>query len=279
MAFPSRVHTSEWKSTTADGLTLDFSIKSEETRDGAKTTGLIKNEYFYKPWSSKFSTELNTDREFKGEVSFADRFLKGLKPIFSVQTQKRDGLEFFGTVGTEYQHELVSATASAEIGRENNAVKASVVVGSNGISAGANVESVRKESGYDLKEFKAVLAYTSDEFDISGYGKIGQTPKGRTNELGATYYHKLNSDLAVGTEVKFDVTNPDKKPSLTFGTSYRLQADSTVKARYDTEGKLSLSLAQQVNKSVKLLVSSTIDTNSPSSKNGTSVGFTLSLTP
>jgi len=72
---------------------------------------------------------------------------------------------------------------------------------------------------------------------------------------------------------------PDKKPALAFGASYKLQPDSTLKARFDTEGKLGLSLAQQVNKSVKLLISSTIDTNSPSGKNGTSVGFALTLNP
>jgi len=283
--FPSdkRETKSEWKSTTADGLKLEFTIKSEESRDGAKTTGTVKNEYLYKPWASTFTTEVNTDREFKTEVSLADKFVKGLKTVFTAQSQRRNGLEYFGTVGFEYQHEFATATFSSEFLRsDNNALKGSLVVGSQGISVGANVEYVLPKEGKpaDLKEFKTALSYASDEFDVTGYGKITSTvTKGQTNELGASYYHKLNSDLAVGTEVKFDVSNQDKKPTLAFGTSYKLQPDSTIKGRYDTDGKLALSLSQQINRSVKLLVSSTIDTNAASSKNGTAVGFTVSLNP
>jgi hypothetical protein len=281
--FPSdkREQKAEWKSTTADGLKLEFAVKSEEGRDGSKTTGSIKNDYYYKPWNSTFTAEFNTDREIKGEVSFQDRFVKGLKTIFTAQSQRRDGLDYFGTLGFEYAHEYATATLSSEFGRRtDNAMKASLVVGSQGVSLGANVEYVRRERDTELKEFKTVLAYASDEFDVTGHGKVATTSKGSSSELGASYYHKLSSQVAVGTEVKFDVSNdPGKKPSLAFGTSYKLQPDSTLKARYDTEGRLALSLSQQVNRSVNLLVSTTIDTNAPSSKNGTSVGFTLSLNP
>jgi len=280
--FPSdkREQKHEWKSTTADGLKLEFSIKTEEGRDGSKTVGTVKDEFYYAPWSSTFTAELNTDKEFKSEVSIADKLVKGLKTILTAQSQKRDGLEYFGSVGLEYQHEYASATVSTELGRAtDNAVKASLVVGSQGLSVGANVECVRKESATELKELKVAASYASDEYDITGYGKVAHTPKASTSELGASYYHKINSDLAVGTEIKFDVSNPDKKPALAFGTSYKLQHDSTLKARFDTEGKLGLSLAQQINKSVKLLISSTIDTNGPSGKNGSAFGFTLSLNP
>jgi len=271
----------EWKSVTYDGLKLDFSIKTEEGREGPKTSGTIRNEYFHRQVGANFVAELNTDREFKGEVSVADKFVKGAKGIFTVQSQRKDALDYFGTVALEYKHEYASATATAEYGRfTDNALKGSLVVGTQGVSIGANAEYLRRETGVDLKEFKCAVTYASDEFDIVGYGKVNQTKSKQSNtELGASYYHKLNSDLAVGTEVKFDVTNPDKKPALAFGTAYRLQADSVLKARYDTEGKLGLSLAQQVNKTVKLLVSATVDTNSPSGKNGTNVGFNISLTP
>jgi hypothetical protein len=280
--FPSdkREQKTEWKSATSDGLKLEFSIKSEEGRDGTKTVGTVKDEYYYAPWHSTFTGELNTDREFKGEVAIGDKFVKGLKTIFTAQSQNRNGLDYFGIVGLEYQHEYASATVSAEFGRAtDNAVKASLVVGSQGLSVGANVETIRKESSTDLKEFKVAATYASEEFDITGHGKVTHTAKTSTSELGASYYHKINSDLAVGTEIKFDVSNPDKKPALAFGAQYKLQHDSTLKARFDTEGKLGLSLAQQINKSVKLLISSTIDTNGPSGKNGSAFGFTLSLNP
>jgi len=127
-----------------------------------------------------------------------------------------------------------------------------------------------------LKELKSSVGYSSDEFDVVAYGK---TNAKRQTEVGANYYHRLSADFAVGTEVKFDVTSKDtdKKPTLAFGTAYRFTPDSVFKARYDTDGKLALSYAQQMNKTAKLLLSSTIDTHEPAGKQGTQFGFTLSL--
>jgi hypothetical protein len=49
------------------------------------------------------------------------------------------------------------------------------------------------------------------------------------NELGGSYFHNVNSDLAVGTEVVFDTTNADSKPKLTLGTQYKVNDDTTFK--------------------------------------------------
>eukprot|EP01116_Phalansterium_solitarium_P006712 TRINITY_DN19057_c0_g1_i1.p1 TRINITY_DN19057_c0_g1~~TRINITY_DN19057_c0_g1_i1.p1 ORF type:complete len:304 (-),score=132.35 TRINITY_DN19057_c0_g1_i1:209-1120(-) len=281
--FPSdkKEQKAEWKSTTQDGVKLEFNVKTESGKGEPKTVGLIKNEFVYKPFAVNVVGELNTDREAKVELSTQDKFVKGLKGIFAVQSQaKKHSLEYFETVSFEYRHQLVSATGSAEIGRAtDNALKGSLVLGSQGVTVGTSAEYVRKESSTELKDLKTSLGYASDEFDVIAYGKVAGSNASRTTEVGASYYHKLSGDFAVGTEIKFDVTNKDtdKKPVLTFGTSWRHTPTALFKGRFDTEGKLSLSYAQEVNKSTKFLVGTTIKTADPSAKDGTQFGFTLSL--
>lgn len=269
----------EWKSTTADGVKLEFSIKNEEGRDGSKITGALKNEYTYKPWNNTTTVELNTEREFKAETSFTPKFVKGLKTIFSVQSQKKDGsLDYFSTVGAEFKNEFSSFTVSSEVGRANdNALKGSLVFGSQGAAVGINGEFLRKEQGPEFKEVKSSVSYASDEFDFVAYGKVAQARNAkRSTELGASYFHKISSDLQIGTEVKFDVSSEDKKPSLTFGSAYKLNNDATLKTRVDTSGVVGLSLAQQVNKTTKLLVGANINTAAPA-KSGTNFGFLLTI--
>jgi len=277
--FPSdkREQKAEWKSTTPTGVKLEFNLTTKEDRDGVKTVGAVKNEYSYRPWATTFTGELNTDREVKLEAGVQDKLVKGLKNIFTLESKaKKGGLEYFESFGAEYRHEHVSATASAEFGKATeNAIKASLVVGTQGIAIGTSAEYVRRDTT-ELKELKSSVSYSSDEFDVVAYGKVNAK---KSTEVGATYFHRINSDFAVGTEIKFDVTtkDSDKKPTLAFGSTYRFHPDATVKARFDTDGKLALSYAHQVNPTAKLLVSATIDTNEPSSKQGTQFGFTLSL--
>ena len=43
-----------------------------------------------------------------------------------------------------------------------------------------------------------------------------------SNILGANYFHRVNTTLAVAAEVAFDTANPDNKPKLTAGAQYVL---------------------------------------------------------
>jgi hypothetical protein len=98
-----------------------------------------------------------------------------------------------------------------------------------------------------------------------------------TNELGGSFFHKVNSDVQVGAEVVFDTSNAETKPKLVFGSQYTFNADSVLKTKFDTAGKLGLSFQQKYNKNAKFTLASTLDTNNLGAKNSSAFGFTLSL--
>jgi len=131
----------------------------------------------------------------------------------------------------------------------------------------------------ELKDLTTLLSYSSSEFDITAFGRIqkNQNDDEEKNELGASYFHSINKEWQVGSEATFETANTDAKPKLTFATQYQLQSDTTLKAKFDTTGRLGLSYQQKYNRNAKLTISSTIDTNNLGAKNSSTFGFSLSL--
>lgn len=272
--FPSEKQENKlvWKGQARNDVNLETTLL--QRKDGV-ILGTFAPKYKYKEWNTTFSAEINTKKEVKAEVAVEDLLnVDGLKTTLTGWSR---GNENFGVVGVEYKHELATVTASVDYGKPaGSTVKASAVIGAQGIALGASAEYfVGGES--ELKELTTVLSYGSPEFDITAFGKIQNQNEEDKNELGASYFHKINKDWQVGSEATFDTSNSEAKPKLTFATQYQLQDDTILKAKFDTAGKLGLSYQQKYNRNAKLTLSSTIDTSNLGIKNSSTFGFTLSL--
>jgi len=265
----------EYSGTTANRVTFETNFVSK--KDGSVVgTFTPKYRFLLNGLQTQVLAELNTRREFKGEVTFEEAFVRGLKTVLTGQT--RDD-EVFATLAVEYKHETASVNASVDYGRQKGSnVKGGVVVGNRGFSLGASADYFLS-NGDDstLREFTTTLAYSTLEFDATAFGRMLGLGDDDKNEFGATYYHKLNLDTAVGTEVLFDTLNSEVKPKLVFGAQHRLQEDTTLKAKFDTNGKLGFSFQQRLNKNARLTLASTVDTNNLAGKGASTFGFTLSL--
>jgi len=263
----------EWKGTTANNVT--FETNFVQRKDGS-ILGTLIPKYVYKPWGATFSAEINTKKEVKAEVSVADKITPGLKTTLTANSRAEDTFE---TVAIDYKHEVASVSLSADYGKTaGSTINASAVVAYQRWSLGAKADyflGITQDS--DLKEFQTSINYNSDEFDAQAFGRIKSLGEEDKHELGATYFHKINNDLSVGTEVVFDVSHhATNKPKLTFGTQYRLENDTILKGKFDTDGKLGLSYQQKFSRNARLTIASTIDANNLS-KGSSTFGFTLSL--
>jgi hypothetical protein len=271
--FPSEKQENKfaWKGQANNEVTLETTFL--QRKDGS-ILGTFAPKYKHKDWNTTFSADINTKREVKAEVAVEDLLnVEGLKTTLTGFSRGNDN---FGTVGVEYKHELATVAASVDYGKASGStVKASAVIGTQGIALGASTEYFFGGES-ELKELTTVLSYASSEFDITAFGRIQQSEEDK-NELGATYFHKINSDWQVGAEATFDTAHTDAKPKLTFATQYFLHNDTILKGKFDTTGKLGLSYQQKYNRNAKLTISSTIDTNNLGGKNSSTFGFTLSL--
>jgi len=247
-----------------------------QRKDGS-ILGTFAPKYKHKEWNTTFSAEINTKKEAKTEVAVEDLLnVEGLKMTL---TGTNRGNENFGALGVEYKHELATVTASVDYGKPSGStVKASAVIGAQGIALGASTEYFFGGES-ELKDLTTLLSYSSSEFDITAFGRIqkNQNDDEEKNELGASYFHSINKEWQVGSEATFETANTDAKPKLTFATQYQLQSDTTLKAKFDTTGRLGLSYQQKYNRNAKLTISSTIDTNNLGAKNSSTFGFSLSL--
>lgn len=272
--FPSEKQENKftWKGQANNDVTLETTFVHR--KDGS-ILGTFAPKYKHKDWNTTFSADINTKREVKTEIA-VDDFL-GVDGLKTTLTGISKGSDNYGTVGVEYKHELATVTSSIDYGKSSGSTfKASAVIGAQRISLGANAEYFFGGES-ELKDLHTVLSYTSPEFDITAFGRLQNLNDEDKNELGATYFHKINHDWQVGAEATFETANTDAKPKLTFATQYQLERDTTLKAKFDTTGKLGLSYQQKYNKNAKLTISSTIDTNNLGGKNSSTFGFSLSL--
>jgi len=272
--FPSEKQENKfnWKGQASNEVTLETTFL--QRKDGS-ILGTFIPKYKHKDWNTTLSADINTKKEVKAEVAVEDLLnVDGLKTTLTGFSRGSDN---FGTLGLEYKHELATVNASVDYGKSGGStVKASAVIGAQGIALGASTEYFFGGES-ELKELTTVLSYASPDFDITAFGRIQNQNDEDKNELGATYFHKINSDWQVGAEATFETANTDAKPKLSFATQYLLQSDTLLKGKFDTNGKLGLSYQQKYNRNAKLTISSTIDTNNLGGKNSSTFGFTLSL--
>jgi hypothetical protein len=260
----------EWSGKTSEPVLLETNFVSR--KDGS-FFGVLKPKMFKKHGNifTIFSAELSTKKEFKGELTVLNAVTNGTKMTFSVQNNDE---ELFGTLGADYRHELASFNASVDYGKvKGSNVKASFSSGYEGFLFGGSSDYfIGQTEDSELKELKAAVGYSAKDFDVSVFGRYEGHDH---NELGANYYHKLNETMMVGTEFVFDTAHSDKPPHLTFGVKHRFQPDANIKGKFDTNGKIGLSLKQRLGQNSSLIISSTIDMNMSSSKSASMFGLTF----
>jgi hypothetical protein len=269
--FPTEEKKVEFKGATINNVTVESTLTQKP--DGS-ILGTLTPSYKYKPYGTTLTAEVNTKKEGKVEAVVENQLADGLKLTLTGEARGKNN---FATLSTEYKHEYATFTGSVDYGKPNGSLlKDSVVFGSQGFALGLSAEYLLGTTdASELKTFNTTVSYTKPDFDITAFGRL--ISEKEKNEIGATYFQNVNSDVAVGAEVVFDTAHADSKPKLTFGTQYKLNTDTTVKAKFDTNGLLGLSYAQRFNKNSRFILGANVDTNNLSGKSSSTVGFTVAL--
>jgi len=264
--FPTKDVKVEFKASTPGGVEYETSVTASEDKP---YVGVFKPTYKWKDLGLELTGEVNTNRDLKAEVSSSNQIVQGLKVTLTTQSNKDSA---FATLSDEFKHEMGSANASIDYGKEDGSTSnVAFVVGIEKYALGA---SLMYHLSQGLKSFEGKLAYASADFDVTMFSKSRYSKESETT-FGGNYFQKLNQDLSIGSDVTFD---SEFKPKLTFGSQYTLKNDSVLKGNFDTTGKLNLSYALRFNEATKATFATKVDTTNLS-KNNTSAGFLLSFTP
>jgi len=273
--FPTEEKKFEWKGTTTTGVTIE--TNAVQKGEGA-IVGTITPSYKYKDYGVSVLGEFNTNKDIKLETSVENQVVDGLKVTL---TGEQKGKDTFATLAGEYKHPKTSLNGSVDFGKsKGNTIKANSVFGHNGWLLGLSAEYLLGSDNQELKLFNTTVGFSQKEFDVTVFGRIvgaGGENKADKNEIGGTYYHNVRDDVSFGAEVVFDTTtNTESKPKLSLGASYKLQEDTTLKAKIDTTGVLGLSYSQRFSKNSKLTIGAKMDTLS--GKNNSTMGFNIACT-
>jgi len=268
--FPTQDQKVEWKGTTSGGVSLETNL----TKSGEAITGTFTPKYKFKDWKTTVTVEANTKRDGKIQAEIED-LTPNLKTTVSVQ---RKGTENFLGLNTEYRHPSFALTGAADYGKAKGSLfEGSFVFGYQAFAVGLRGSYLlgKNPDDSDLKDLTVKGSYTTTDGDFVVSSSLTGGDKGDKTEVEASYYHKVSSELQVGSSLKADTSSTSVKPVLSLGTQYNIggDKDSTIKAKASTNGDISLAFHQRYNRNVKFGFGWLFDTNQKNS----SFGFTLSL--
>merc|ERR1712146_502293 len=99
---------------------------------------------------------------------------------------------------------------------------------------------------------------------------------GKGKSFSGAYYHKVSGDMQVGAELS--KSSKKSEVDLAFGCAYKLDKDTTVKGKVDTDGQLFASFKQKLSPLTLLTLAAQIDTvNLSEGKH--KFGMVMNLTP
>ena len=100
--------------------------------------------------------------------------------------------------------------------------------------------------------------------------------KGGKATLSCSYYHKVSSDMQLGVAVAKPLAKPDV--GIEFGCAYKLDKDTSVKAKVDSDGVMCTSYKQKISPLTTMCLAAQVDTVNLSD-NKHKFGLTLNITP
>ena len=123
-----------------------------------------------------------------------------------------------------------------------------------------------------LTKYAAATQFVQPEFTIMA--KCADSGGAKT--MTCSYFHKVSGDMQLGVEIAKPLAKPDV--AIQFGTAYKLDKDTTVKAKVDSEGILCTSYKQKISALTTMTLAAQVDTvNLADNKH--KFGLQLNLTP
>jgi len=171
------------------------------------------------------TAEVNIDTTGKadGKVKF-DALSKGLVLTLSGDAKPS------AKVNVDYSQEYFAGSVSLDTAVKNlqTKVEGTAVVGMEGLSFGGQARfDVSREN--EVEDYNAAVEYTQDDFTAT----VQSSDK--AEKITASYFQKVSNDLQVGASVDFGKGGR----VLTIGDEYQLDADTTLKAKANTQGVVS----------------------------------------
>lgn len=261
-------NTVELKTKVPQGITLTPSA----TKAGDKLDGSVKAAYSVAKGMDAEATLSIPKGVLKCSFEAADQIMKGSTCKIEAETAT-GGKGMFSSALAEMSYKTgpFKCLASYEL------FKGDLTASGSGTFAPFTVGA---ECGYStakgLSKYTVSSQFVQPDFTVSCKFVDDILGKKPAKTFSGAYYHKVSGDMQVGAEIAKVSTSPDV--DLAFGCLYKLDKDTAVKGKVDSDGKLSASLKQKLSPLTLITLAAEIDTvNLNEGKH--KFGMVMNLTP
>jgi voltage-dependent anion channel protein 2 len=254
--------TVEVKSPTASGVT--FTPKAEK-KDDSSISGKLTAKYSFFPWMTGEGV-FNTSGAIESTFEAKDLY-KGL--VCSAKCERGKGAKGMLTKAdmiAEYKSDMLSCKASYDLYKTDLLASASTAYGA--LTCG--VDTAFSTSKMALSKYAASCEFVQPDFIVMSKWES------KDKKLSCSYFHKVSPDMQLGIAVAKPLPKPDVTVEL--GTAYKLDKDTTVKVKVNSDGNLFASFQQKLNAITKMTLAAQVDCNN-FADNKHKFGMGLVITP
>ena len=255
--------TVEVKSKTSSGVT--FTPKA--TKSGDSVSGSLKAAYGLLPGldcEATFGTKGTIDLSLE-----ASELAKGLVLTAECATASGGkGLLSSANLIADYKTDAFTSKCSYDYYKADLNANVSTVYSA--LTCG--LDCAYSAAKGTLSKYSAVCSLVQPEYIFTARCD----DKGGKKTLGCSYYHKVSGDMQLGVSLAKPLAKSDV--AIEFGCAYKLDKDTTVKAKVDSEGILCTSYKLKVNPMTSMTLAACVDTVNLSD-NKHKFGLQLNVTP
>jgi len=254
----------EVKMKTANGVTF----KPIATKTGDSPSGTLNAAYNFLPWLSGECT-IGTKGTLDLQIEAADALAKGL--VLTAECSKASsGAALLSSANciAEYKSEAFSCKTSYDYYK--NDLLASITTAFSDVTCGVDCQYSASKAA--ITKYAAAAQFVQPDF-IAG---AKYEDKGGKGTLSCSYYHNVSKDMQLGVAVAKPVSKGDM--GIEFGCAYKLDKDTSIKAKVDSEGVMCTSYKQKISSLTTMTLAAQVDTvNLADNKH--KFGLVLNITP
>jgi len=255
----------EVKTKTSNGI----EFKPVATKTGDTPSGTLEAKYKFMPWLEGTCT-IGTSGALDLNIEAADAITKGLVLTAECSKEKpgKPGLLASANLIAEYKSDVFSCKTSYDYYKSD--LLASISTAVKDITCG--IDCSYNASKAAITKYAAAAQFVQPDFVAMGKYE----DKGGKGTLSCSYYHKVSGDMQLGVAVAKPLAKPDM--NIEFGCAYKLDKDTGVKAKVDSEGFLGCSYKQKISPLTTMTLAAQVDTvNLADNKH--KFGLVLNITP
>jgi len=253
----------EAKTTTKTGV--EFTSLLERNDADGTLKGEVKSKLKHAESGLTFTDTYTTTNEMSVKVEAPELFTGfklELDTNFNPYTAKKEL-----KVGGTFKADSFVSTFSTNIFSAPK-VKVDAVVSHEGFVAGA--QGTFDVNSAAISDYGVAIGYAEGDYGVTLHGNKKLT------QFVTTYNHTVNKDVSVAAQATWG--NSDKNILIEFGTQYKLDADASLKARFDSSGKVGFGYSQKLRPDLKASFGFLIDTRNLD-QNAHKFGYSLNFEP